>query len=182
MRVFPKLAVALALGIPVSNAIADQIGDVFVIAMENHNWTQPVAQLSPQPIFGNPAAPYINSLVTPGNANAAQVSYASGNIYNVPHLTRLMDQNGITVAVNHSSDTKTMREIFGLSPLLSNPIPATALNDTGTGYNTVSSVNDLSDMFVPGTVPAPRPASFWDGVALLGGLAAARILRRVQRG
>ena len=28
-------------------------------------------------VFGNPAAPYINSLVTPGNPNAAQVSYAS---------------------------------------------------------------------------------------------------------
>ena len=27
--------------------------------------------------FGNPAAPYVNSLVTPGNPNAAQVSYAT---------------------------------------------------------------------------------------------------------
>jgi len=27
--------------------------------------------------LGNPAAPYINSLVNPGNPNAAQVSYAS---------------------------------------------------------------------------------------------------------
>lgn len=377
-------AAMAALTMPLASVMADQLGDVFVIAMENHNWTQPVAQLSPQPIFGNPAAPYINSLVTPGNPNAAHVSYAAnytnagqgvhpsepnyiwaeagsnlgnstdadpsqsaGNIYNVPHLTRLMDQNGVswknyqedvqlsssplvsasgtngpvnpyngstqynyapkhnpmvfftdsgtknvnplsqlftdlnantvgrynwitpnqfndmhtaltngftykgthytgdpaniaqgdnflsqvipmieasqayqnngaiiiwndetelgddptrtsmeivisplakgnayqsTVALNHSSDVKTMQEIFGLSPLLNNPIPATALNATGTGYNTVSSVNDLSDMFVPGTVPAPLPASFWGGVALLGGLAAARIRRRVQRG
>ena len=54
-----------------------QIGDVFVIALENHNFTQPSTQTSPQPIYGNAAAPYINSLVTPGNPNAAQVSYAT---------------------------------------------------------------------------------------------------------
>jgi len=40
-----------------------QIGDIFVIAMENHNFTQPPSQTSPQQIFGNPAAPYINSLL-----------------------------------------------------------------------------------------------------------------------
>ena len=33
-------------------------------------------------IFGNSAAPFINSLVTPGNANAAQTSFAS-NYQNV---------------------------------------------------------------------------------------------------
>ena len=62
---------------PLASAKADPIGDVFVIAMENHNWTQPAAQLTPQPILGNSAAPYINGLVTPGNPNAAQVSYAA---------------------------------------------------------------------------------------------------------
>ncbi len=51
-------------------------GDIFVIAMENHNFTQPNPTNSPQQIFGNPAAPYLNSLVTPGNPNAAQASYA----------------------------------------------------------------------------------------------------------
>src|SRR5947207_3493704 len=66
----------------VSAAQAVPLQTVFVIAMENHNWTQPVGQTSPQQIFGNPAAPYINSLVTPGNPNAAQVSYAS-NYQNV---------------------------------------------------------------------------------------------------
>jgi hypothetical protein len=58
-------------------APAGPIKTVFVIAMENHNWTQPASQTSPGQIFGNPAAPYINNLVTPGNPNAAQVSYAS---------------------------------------------------------------------------------------------------------
>ncbi len=58
-------------------APAPQIGSVFIIAMENHNFTQPNPTNSPQQILGNPAAPYINSLITPGNPNAAQVSYAT---------------------------------------------------------------------------------------------------------
>jgi hypothetical protein len=56
-------------------------GDIFVIAMENHNFTQPNPTNSPQQILGNPAAPYLNSLVTPGSSNAVQVSYAM-NYYN----------------------------------------------------------------------------------------------------
>jgi hypothetical protein len=52
------------------------VGKVFVIALENHNLTQPNPTASPQQILGNPAAPFINSLITPGHPNAAQVSYA----------------------------------------------------------------------------------------------------------
>ena len=67
---------------------AQQIKTVFVIAMENHNWTQPDNQFSGgiQQIFQNPAAPFINSLVN-GTATAAingrqvnisqQVAYAT---------------------------------------------------------------------------------------------------------
>ena len=47
--------------------------------MENHNFTQPSTLTGPEQILGNPAAPYINSLVNPGNRNAAQVSYASNS-------------------------------------------------------------------------------------------------------
>jgi phosphatidylinositol-3-phosphatase len=48
-----------------SNASAQEIKTVFVIAMENHNWTQPANQFSGpiQQIFQNPNAPFINSLV-----------------------------------------------------------------------------------------------------------------------
>jgi len=60
-----------------ASAPAATIQSVFVIAMENHNWTQPSSQTSPGQVFGNAAAPFINSLVTPGNPNAAQTSYAS---------------------------------------------------------------------------------------------------------
>jgi len=60
----------------VSAAQPAQAGSVFVIAMENHNLTQHVPTNSPQQILGNPAAPYLNSLMTPGNPNAIQTSWA----------------------------------------------------------------------------------------------------------
>src|SRR5215475_10317590 len=48
-----------------------EIKTVFVIAMENHNWTQPANQFSGgiQQIFQNPNAPFINRLVN-GTATA----------------------------------------------------------------------------------------------------------------
>src|ERR1700757_1360066 len=70
------------------NARAEEIKTVFVIAMENHNWTQPANQFTGniQQIFQNPAAPFINSLVN-GSATAVingrqvniskQVAYAT---------------------------------------------------------------------------------------------------------
>jgi hypothetical protein len=47
------------------SAHAQQIKTVFVIAMENHNWTQPANKFSGgiQQIYMNPNAPFINSLV-----------------------------------------------------------------------------------------------------------------------
>jgi hypothetical protein len=336
------------------------IGAIFVIAMENHNFTQPPTQTNPQPILGNPAAPFMNSLITSGNPNAAQVSYATAyfnsgtgvhpsepnyvwaeagsdfgvhtdadpnpannNVFDVPHLTRQLnvagipwknyqedvqfatsaihsasetsatfinpyygtgqfnyavkhnpmaffadtqlqnvyplaqlfddlsnntigrynwitpnqfndahsalsggftyqgthytgDQAGIaqgdnflsivvpqimatpayqnngviiiwwdeteggddasraipefvisplakgngyasSVVFSHSSDLKTMEEIFGL-PNVNNPIPTVETNNFG-GFNNVATVNDLSDLFVPGAIPAPASAS-----------------------
>src|ERR1700738_5299213 len=50
---------------------------VFVIAMENHNWTQPNSASNPQQIFMNPAAPFINSPVTGASGISDQVSYAN---------------------------------------------------------------------------------------------------------
>jgi hypothetical protein len=52
---------------------------VFVIAMENHNWTQPggPGTGNPQQIFLNPAAPFINSLVDGSSGISSQVSYAT---------------------------------------------------------------------------------------------------------
>jgi phosphatidylinositol-3-phosphatase len=62
-------------------AVPATIGDVFYIEMENHNLTPSVVvgngTFPIQQLLGNPAATYLNSLMTPGNANAAQSAYAS---------------------------------------------------------------------------------------------------------
>jgi hypothetical protein len=60
-----------------ATSILKQARTIFVIALENHDWTQANPTGSPQQLLGNPACPYVNSLTTPGNANAAQVSYAT---------------------------------------------------------------------------------------------------------
>jgi phosphatidylinositol-3-phosphatase len=61
-----------------SKVHADGIKTVFVIALENHNWTQPASQTSPQQIFQNPAAPFINSLV-----NGTAVATVNGRPVNI---------------------------------------------------------------------------------------------------
>jgi phosphatidylinositol-3-phosphatase len=69
---------ALALGTFHARAASGRA--IFVIALENHNWEQPVNKFSGgiQQIYLNPAAPYINSLVD-GTATGVsdQVSYAT---------------------------------------------------------------------------------------------------------
>ena len=59
---------------------AGRVKTVFVIAMENHNWTQPATQTSPQQVFLNPYAPFINSLVDGSSAISSQVAYATNYI------------------------------------------------------------------------------------------------------
>ncbi len=71
------LVILLGGASPAVSQVLPQVKKVFVIAMENHNFTQPSPTSSPQQILGNAAAPYINSLITPGNSNAAQVSYCT---------------------------------------------------------------------------------------------------------
>ncbi|HEY2907514.1 MAG TPA: alkaline phosphatase family protein [Vicinamibacterales bacterium] len=53
---------------------------VFLVAMENHNWTQPSTTLSPRPIFMNPQAPFINSLVNGTSGISGEVAYATNYI------------------------------------------------------------------------------------------------------
>src|SRR5579871_1063260 len=77
----------LTAALTVTAAAADNdhpIKKVFVIAMENHNWTQPANQFTGpiQQIFQNPNAPYINSLVNGTNVASRQVAYAA-NYHNV---------------------------------------------------------------------------------------------------
>ena len=83
------LALAGVVGIgsfPVHADESDDDGDagrvktVFVIAMENHNWTQPASQTSPQQLFQNPATPFINSLVNGRSGISKQVAFANAYI------------------------------------------------------------------------------------------------------
>jgi hypothetical protein len=76
------LLCTLLVGLCTGMGRAGVIQTVFYIDMENHNATQPSSYTGTQSIYGNPAAPFINSLITPGNPNAAQVSFAP-NYYNV---------------------------------------------------------------------------------------------------
>jgi len=46
-----------------------------------------------------------------------------------------------------------VEELFGL-PSVNNPIPAPETNAFGDGYNYAALVNDLSDLFVDGAIPA----------------------------
>lgn len=80
---FRQIAVTAAALVAATAAHASTVQTVFVIALENHNFTQPSSVTAPQQLFGNPAAPYLNSLITPGNPNAAMTSFAS-NYTNVP--------------------------------------------------------------------------------------------------
>jgi phosphatidylinositol-3-phosphatase len=76
--------VALLATLGTLNASAEEgrerIKTVFVIAMENHNWTQPANQFSGpiQQIFQNPNAPFINSLV-----NGTAVAVINGHTVNI---------------------------------------------------------------------------------------------------
>ncbi|MCU1311576.1 MAG: hypothetical protein JWO20_2701 [Candidatus Angelobacter sp.] len=66
------------------NANAQQIKTVFVIAMENHNWTQPANQFTGgiQQVYQNPNAPFINSLV-----NGTAYSIINGTPVNISEQT-----------------------------------------------------------------------------------------------
>ena len=72
------------------SAVAGPVKTVFVISMENTNWTQNAKQFtgSQQQIFNNPAAPFLNGIVagaatltingaTVQNTISGQTSYAS---------------------------------------------------------------------------------------------------------
>jgi phosphatidylinositol-3-phosphatase len=79
-RAMCALALTGAVGCTSVPVHAGTVKKVFVIAMENHNWTQPSTQTSPQQIFQNPATPFINSLVNGTSGISDQVAYANGYI------------------------------------------------------------------------------------------------------
>jgi len=125
----PHLLIAFVLWglVGISSARAQEIKTVFVIAMENHNWTQPANKFSGgiQQIYKNPNAPFINSLVD-GSATAMvngsevkisrQVAYATAyhNVLatprgNNPHIhpsepSYIWSEAGTNFAVRDDND------------------------------------------------------------------------------
>ena len=65
-RLIPLATLTCLAALGSTSAKAQEIKTVFVIAMENHNWTQPANQFTGgiQQIYLNPNAPFINSLVS----------------------------------------------------------------------------------------------------------------------
>ena len=100
LRCIFAASLAAILAVP---AVAGTLGDVFYIDMENHNFTQPAGVTSPQPLLGNTAAPFQNSLITPGNPNAAHVRRYASNYQNArgsgaPFLPNISGRNGAPAA------------------------------------------------------------------------------------
>jgi len=158
-----------------ATTVLQQMKTVFVIAMENHNFKQPSPTSSPQQIFTNPAAPYINSLVTPGHSNAVQVSYATkyynagagvhpsepnyvwaeggtdfgihtdndpraanNNIFNAPHLTRQLNTAGIlwkSYQEDVQLSTSPTNSASGTSATTINPYYGTGLYNYAVKHN-----------------------------------------------
>ena len=85
---FVRPCAGLALGVCLAAAAANaqegprEIKHVFVIAMENHNWTQPNGNVGALPtiqqIYQNPNAPFVNSLV-----NGTATAFINGEVVNI---------------------------------------------------------------------------------------------------
>ena len=71
------LACACASGAMLSAAQAQQVKTIFYILLENRNFTAGTDLTGGSVVVGNPAAPYINSLITPNSGTSAQVSYCT---------------------------------------------------------------------------------------------------------
>ena len=73
------LAALSSLSAAAQNDDDREIKHVFVIALENHNWTQPTTVTGGiEPVFQNPNAPFINSLV-----NGTATAFIDGNLVNI---------------------------------------------------------------------------------------------------
>jgi phosphatidylinositol-3-phosphatase len=126
---------AVSAGLPVH---ADGNGDggggikhVFVIAMENHNWTQPANQFSGpiQQIFQNPNAPFINSLV-----NGTAVATINGRQVNISRQ--------VAYATNYHNVLATAS---GNNPHIHPSEPNYIWSEAGTNFT----VSNDADPFVP---------------------------------
>jgi hypothetical protein len=89
--------------------VLQQVKTVIMIGFENHNFKQPSPTSSPQQIFTNPAAPYLNSLITSGNSNATYVSYCTkyyntGNGVHPSEPNYIWEEAGTDFGIRMDSD------------------------------------------------------------------------------
>jgi hypothetical protein len=164
---FKTLAVSATALLVASSAYA-KIGDVFVIAMENQNAIVDGQNNSGlNPIYGNPAAPYINSLITPGNPNAQYTSYSSAYhniIYGSTDLhpsepNYIWQVSGITGPLNDNPPTIANGNLFPAGT----PNLGTSLTNAGLTWKSYqegidSTGGNLSNAVVTNTV---APQSQW---------------------
>jgi hypothetical protein len=115
-----------------STASAQQVKTVFVIAMENHNWTQPVQLPGKiQQIYGNQNAPFINSLVNGtafANINGSTVKISEQVSYATAYHNVLATPSGVNPSIHPSEPNYIWAEAgtnFGVldddNPFLDNP-------------------------------------------------------------
>lgn len=115
------------------NARAEEVKTVFVIAMENHNWTQPANQFTGgiQQIFQNPSAPFINSLV-----NGTAFALVDGRVVHVSEQ--------VAYAANYHSVLATPN---GSNPHIHPSEPNYLWAEAGTNFGVL---NDNDPFRVPG--------------------------------
>jgi phosphatidylinositol-3-phosphatase len=76
-------AAGLSLAPAASAQSPGRVGTVFYILLENHNWIQPNGNVDTAPtsgieqLKGNPAAPFLNSLIDPNSPTSYDVSYTN---------------------------------------------------------------------------------------------------------
>lgn len=164
-----------------TRANAQQVKTVFVIAMENHNWTQPANQFSGsiQQIFQNPNAPFINSLVDGsayGIVNGSrvhiseQVAYAT-NYHNVlatpdgnnPHIhpsepNYLWAEAGTNFGVLNDNDP--FRTIGGTNQTTDQHL-ATLLTAAGVSWRSYQEDIDLARNEAGQLINAPLSPELW---------------------
>jgi len=129
--------VALLIALGDSSARANNIKTAFVIAMENHNWTQPANQFTGgiQQIYQNPNAPFINSLVS-GTAvaviNGSEVNLSEQVAYTANYHNVLATPNGNNPHIHPSEPNYMWAEAVTNFGVLNDNDPYTG----GTNQNT----------------------------------------------
>ena len=142
LRTLGSLALVSALGNFSANA--QEIKKVFVIAMENHNWTQPANQFTGniQQIFQNPNAPYVNELVN-GTAyaiiNNSAINISEQVAYATAYHNVLATPSGNNPAIHPSEPNYIWAEAGTNFGVLNDNDPYTG----GTNQNTPLHLSNL---------------------------------------